>query len=180
MQGSLRVSVLSIHTTTGRTGPGLRESLTSCWISTTVPEWARNQVSAYTDMSILIEERSPVWSLDESSWGKWTHVAVEFTHLHAYPLTVLRKRNKNVWTAHRFLVLQDESPDNSLINMYINPDLTAMSKTTCMWGKKTKNGEMKQPKWAIRADSSSSPLLDLPNVAPLSKPDRCVTLVDTI
>lgn len=124
--------------------------------------------------SFLIEERSPVWLLDETSWGKWTHAAVEFTHLHAYPLTVLRKRNKNVWTAHRFIVLQDESPANSLLNMYINPDLTVMTKTTRMWGKRPRR-EMKQPKWAIIADSSRSPLLDLPNAAPLSRPDSCVT-----
>lgn len=66
-----------------------------------------------------------------------------------------------------------------MTNMYINPDLTVMTKTTRMW-EKTKTGEMWQPSEQLEPIPAEISLLDLPNVALISRPHSCVTLVHTI
>lgn len=163
------------YPTTGRNEPGLKECLTSCWILTTDPEWAVTQESAYPDMSFLIKEWSPVWRLDESSWVKWTHVVGEFTHLHAYLLTVLQKRNKNVWTSHRFFSFTKwesrNQPDKHVHKFWFNYRSFTWPKPDICGDKKTKTRENKQPK---------KPPAWFTNVAPLSRIESCVTVVDTI
>lgn len=47
--------------------------------------------------------------------------------------------------------------------MYINPDLTVMTKTTRMW-EKTTTGEMEQQSEQLEPIPAEIPLLDLPNV----------------
>lgn len=119
---------------TGRMGPGLRECVTLCWILNHSPRVKLSTRSLRTLALVFWWKKDCLCGRWKSSaGGKWTHASGELTHLHVYPLTVFRKRNKNVWTAHRFIVLQDESPDESLTNMYINLDLTVMTKTTHMW-----------------------------------------------
>lgn len=66
-----------------------------------------------------------------------------------------------------------------ITNMYINPDLTVMTKTTRMW-EKTTTGEMEQQSEQLEPIPAEIPLLDLPNVALISRPQSCVTLVHTI
>lgn len=161
----LRVSVLNTHSTTGRTGPGLRECLTSCWISTTVPEWPLNQRSVYTDTGFLCGPAR----VNEHMWQYSSPICM---------LTLGQCHKKEIKMLDLLIVLQDESPD-SLINMYINPNLTVMSKTPHIWGKR-----QRRKKWSNLNEQleqiPAEALRDLPNVALLSRPDSCVTLVDTI